>query len=125
MSEEESDPLEKADAKPGLAEEAVAAAKAASAAASDVARVSQELMITKSEGRCSFFSFLLFYLFPTKPNLCQCFLSERKYFEDLTRLLGVQVQEMKSLSNNIRNLEGKCTGFIENRRSSIHTCILF
>ncbi|XP_013628571.1 PREDICTED: peroxisomal membrane protein PEX14 [Brassica oleracea var. oleracea] len=80
MLEEETDPLKKADAKPSLAEEAVAAAKAASAAASDVARVSQELMITKSE--------------------------ERKYFEDLTRLLGVQVQEMKSLSNNIRNLEG-------------------
>ncbi|KAJ0231340.1 Peroxisomal membrane protein PEX14 [Hirschfeldia incana] len=80
MLEEETDPLKKSDAKPSLAEEAVAAAKAASAAASDVARVSQEMMITKSE--------------------------ERKYFEDLTRLLGVQVQEMKSLSNNIRNLEG-------------------
>ncbi|CAF2087546.1 unnamed protein product [Brassica rapa subsp. narinosa] len=80
MLEEETDPLKKADAKPSLAEEAVAAAKAASAAASDVARVSQEMMITKSE--------------------------ERKYFEDLTRLLGVQVQEMKSLSNNIRSLEG-------------------
>ena len=52
MSEEENDPLEKADAKPSLAEEAVAAAKAASAAASDVARVSQEMMKTKSEGRC-------------------------------------------------------------------------
>ena len=52
MLEEESDPLEKADAKPSLAEEAVAAAKAASAAASDVARVSQEMMKTKSEGRC-------------------------------------------------------------------------
>ncbi|KAJ4897399.1 Peroxisomal membrane protein PEX14 [Raphanus sativus] len=80
MLEQETDPLKKADAKPSLAEEAVAAAKAASAAASDVARVSQEMMITKSE--------------------------ERKYFEDLTRLLGVQVQEMKALSNNIRNLEG-------------------
>ncbi|KAF3512720.1 hypothetical protein F2Q69_00005102 [Brassica cretica] len=84
MLEEETDPLKKADAKPSLAEEAVAAAKAASAAASDVARVSQEMMITKSE--------------------------ERKYFEDLTRLLGVQVQEMKSLSNNIRNLEGAIEG---------------
>ncbi|KAF2576212.1 hypothetical protein F2Q70_00000514, partial [Brassica cretica] len=79
MSEEESDPLEKADAKPSLAEEAVAAAKAASAAASDVASVSQEMMKTKSE--------------------------ERKNFEDLMQLLGVQVQEMKSLSNNIRYLE--------------------
>nr|VDD28475.1 unnamed protein product [Brassica oleracea] len=79
MSEEESDPLEKADAKPGLAEEAVAAAKAASAAASDVARVSQEMMKAKSE--------------------------ERKNFEELMQLLGVQVQEMKSLSNNIRYLE--------------------
>ncbi|CAF2037010.1 BnaA09g06240D [Brassica napus] len=79
MLEEESDPLEKADAKPSLAEEAVAAAKAASAAASDVARVSQEMMKTKSE--------------------------ERKNFEDLMQLLGVQVQEMKSLSNNIRYLE--------------------
>ncbi|CAE6255517.1 unnamed protein product [Arabidopsis arenosa] len=81
MLEEETDPLKKADAKPSLAEEAVAAGKAASAAASDVARVSQEMMITKNE--------------------------ERKYFEDLTHLLGVQVQEMKSLSNNIRKLEGQ------------------
>ncbi|KFK28009.1 hypothetical protein AALP_AA8G459800 [Arabis alpina] len=81
MLEEETDPLKKADAKPSLAEEAVAAAKAASAAASDVARVSQEMMNTKTE--------------------------ERKYFEDLTHLLGVQVQEMKSLSNNIRKLEGQ------------------
>ena len=125
MLEEETDPLKKADAKPSLAEEAVAAAKAASAAASDVARVSQEMMITKSEGRCLFFSFLWFYLFPTKPNLCQCFLSERKYFEDLTRLLGVQVQEIKSLSNNIRSLEGKCSSFIEKRRFGIHTSIFF
>lgn len=52
MLEEETDPLKKTDAKPSLAEEAVAAAKAASAAASDVARVSQEMMKTKSEGRC-------------------------------------------------------------------------
>ena len=51
MLEEETDPLKKADAKPSLAEEAVAAAKDASAAASDVARVSQEMMITKNEGR--------------------------------------------------------------------------
>ncbi|CAH8350194.1 unnamed protein product [Eruca vesicaria subsp. sativa] len=80
MLEEETEPPKKADGKPSLAEEAVAAAKAASAAASDVARVSQEMMITKSE--------------------------ERKYFEDLTHMLGVQVQEMKALSNNIRNLEG-------------------
>ncbi|CAH8392940.1 unnamed protein product [Eruca vesicaria subsp. sativa] len=80
MLEEETDTLEKADAKPSLAEEAVAAAKAASAAASDVARVSQEMMKTKSE--------------------------ERKNFEDLMQMLGVQVQEMKSLSRNIRNLEG-------------------
>ncbi|KAL0718352.1 hypothetical protein Bca4012_067674 [Brassica carinata] len=79
MLEEESDPLEKSDAKPSLAEEAVAAAKAASAAASDVARVSQEMMKTKSE--------------------------DRKNFEDLIELLGVQVQEMKSLGNNIRYLE--------------------
>ncbi|CAH2043787.1 unnamed protein product [Thlaspi arvense] len=81
MLEEETDPLKKADAKPSLAEEAVAAAKAASAAASDVARVSQEMIKTKGE--------------------------EKKYFEDLMHLLGVQVQEMKSLSNNIRMLEGK------------------
>ncbi|KAL1203922.1 Peroxisomal membrane protein PEX14 [Cardamine amara subsp. amara] len=81
MLEEETDPLKKADAKPSLAEEAVAAAKAASAAASDVARVSQEMMKTKSE--------------------------EMKCFEDLTNLLGVQVQEMRSLSNNIRKLEGQ------------------
>ncbi|ESQ31635.1 hypothetical protein EUTSA_v10004017mg [Eutrema salsugineum] len=81
MLEEETDPQKKADAKPSLAEEAVAAAKAASAAASDVARVSQEMMKTKSE--------------------------EKKYFEDLMHVLGVQVQEMKSLSNNIRSLEGK------------------
>uniref|UniRef100_A0A1J3K6Z0 Peroxisomal membrane protein PEX14 n=1 Tax=Noccaea caerulescens TaxID=107243 RepID=A0A1J3K6Z0_NOCCA len=81
MMEEETDPLKKTDGQPSLAEEAVAAAKAASAAASDVARVSQEMMKTKSE--------------------------EMKYFEDLTQLLAVQVREMKSLSSNIRNLEGQ------------------
>ncbi|CAN8264605.1 unnamed protein product [Cochlearia groenlandica] len=75
--EEEADPLKKVDGKPSLAEEAVAAAKAAS----DVARVSQEMMKTKND--------------------------EMKYFEDLTNLLGVQVQEMKSLSNNFRRLEGR------------------
>lgn len=57
--EEETDPLKKTDGQPSLAEEAVAAAKAASASASDVARVSQEMMKTKSEGICYFSSLIL------------------------------------------------------------------
>lgn len=36
--------------KPSLAEEAAAAAKAAAAAAADVAKASQEMLITKNEG---------------------------------------------------------------------------
>lgn len=46
--------------------------------------------------------------FPTETKFVHCFLlSERKIFEELMQLLGVQVQEMKSLSNNIRYLESK------------------
>ena len=38
-------------ARPSVAEEAVAAAKAAATVATDVARASQEMLITRSEGR--------------------------------------------------------------------------
>ncbi|CAI9280379.1 unnamed protein product [Lactuca saligna] len=67
--------------KPTLAEEAAAAAKAAAAAASDVARASQEMLASKTE--------------------------EKKYFGELLSLLDVQVQEMKSMSNSIKKLEGQ------------------
>ena len=51
LKEEEGEPLvEKGNAKPNLAEEAAAAAKAAAAAAADVARTSQEMLMSKTEG---------------------------------------------------------------------------
>ncbi|KDO69669.1 hypothetical protein CISIN_1g009434mg [Citrus sinensis] len=78
--EEEDDSENKSIAKPSLAEEAAAAAKAAAAAASDVAKASQELLNSKNE--------------------------ERRYFSELMNLLDVQLQEMKSMSNSIRKLEG-------------------
>ncbi|XP_071731676.1 peroxisomal membrane protein PEX14-like [Rutidosis leptorrhynchoides] len=67
--------------KPTLAEEAAAAAKAAAVAASDVARASQEMLVSKTE--------------------------EKKYFGELLSLLDMQVKEMKSMSNSIRKLEGQ------------------
>ncbi|KAK9926888.1 hypothetical protein M0R45_024096 [Rubus argutus] len=79
--EDENDVAKKTDAKPSLAEEAAAAAKAAAAAAADVAKASQEMLNSKTE--------------------------ERRYFGELMSLLDVQVQEMKSLSNSIRKLEGE------------------
>ncbi|KAL9439208.1 hypothetical protein AB3S75_024794 [Citrus x aurantiifolia] len=79
--EEEDDSDNKSVAKPSLAEEAAAAAKAAAAAASDVAKASQELLNSKNE--------------------------ERIYFSEFMNLLDVQLQEMKSMSNSIRKLEGQ------------------
>ncbi|XP_021901219.1 peroxisomal membrane protein PEX14 isoform X2 [Carica papaya] len=81
VQEEENDLVKKANAKPSLAEEAAAAAKAAAAAAADVAKASQEMLNSKTE--------------------------ERRYFGELMSLLDVQVQEMKSMSNAIRKLEGQ------------------
>lgn len=65
--------------KPNIAEEAAEAAKAAASAAAAVAIASQELLNAKNE--------------------------ERKYFEAFTRMLDVQVEEMKSMGNAIRKLE--------------------
>lgn len=49
--EEEGEPLiEKSNAKPNLAEEAAVAAKAAASAAADVARASQDMLMSKTEG---------------------------------------------------------------------------
>lgn len=79
--EEEDDSENKSITKPSLAEEAAAAAKAAAAAASDVAKASQELLNSKNE--------------------------ERRYFSEFMNLLDVQLQEMKSMSNSIRKLEGQ------------------
>ncbi|XP_040986949.1 peroxisomal membrane protein PEX14 [Juglans microcarpa x Juglans regia] len=81
VSEEENDLAEKRDSKPSLAEEATAAAKAAAAAAADVAKASQEMLQSRNE--------------------------ERRYFEEFTNVLDVQVQEMKSMTNAIRKLEGQ------------------
>ncbi|XP_022726854.1 peroxisomal membrane protein PEX14 [Durio zibethinus] len=78
--EEENDHA-KSNAKPSLAEEAAAAAKAAAAAAADVAKASQEMLNSKNE--------------------------ERRHFEEFMNLIDVQVQEMKSMSNAIRKLEGQ------------------
>lgn len=51
LEEDEEGLMKKNNAKPSIAEETAAAAKAAAAAAADVARASQEMLITKSEGR--------------------------------------------------------------------------
>ncbi|XP_015067399.1 peroxisomal membrane protein PEX14-like [Solanum pennellii] len=67
--------------RPSLAEEAAVAAKAAAAAAVDVARASQEMLASKTE--------------------------EKRYFEELTKLLNYQVREMKSMSSALQKLEGK------------------
>ncbi|KAK3035330.1 hypothetical protein RJ639_034038 [Escallonia herrerae] len=79
--EEEEEDTKKTNAKPSLAEEAAAAAKSAAAAAADVARASQEMVISKNE--------------------------EKRYFGELMNLLDAQVQEMKSMSTAIRKLEGQ------------------
>ncbi|KAL7161639.1 hypothetical protein ACSBR2_042166 [Camellia fascicularis] len=78
---EEEESTKKPSSKPSLEQEATAAAKAAAAAAADVARASQEMLISKTE--------------------------EKKHFEELMNLIGLQVQEMKSMSNAIRKLEGQ------------------
>ncbi|KAK9747909.1 hypothetical protein RND81_02G022700 [Saponaria officinalis] len=72
---------EKLVGKPSLAEETTAAAKAAAAAAADVARASQEMLITKNE--------------------------EKKCFAELMNLLDVQIHEMKTMRNAISKLEGQ------------------
>ncbi|XP_062116276.1 peroxisomal membrane protein PEX14 isoform X2 [Humulus lupulus] len=89
ISEEENESVEKKDSKPSVAEEAAAAAKAAAAAATDVAKASQEMMSSKNE--------------------------ERRYFGELMNMLDVQVQEMKSMGNSIRRLEGETSAL---RRTS-------
>ncbi|KAK4479326.1 hypothetical protein RD792_014838, partial [Penstemon davidsonii] len=100
--EDEEGPLKKKLAKPSIAEEAASAAKAAAAAAADVARVSQEMLVTKSEGR----SIL-------------CSSSQKRCFEELINMLYAQVQEMKSMSIAIQKLEvGQRTNeriFVEER----------
>ncbi|KAK8471332.1 hypothetical protein PHAVU_003G200200 [Phaseolus vulgaris] len=73
--------LKKTDDKPTLMEEAAQAAKSAAAAAAEVAKVSQEILASKGE--------------------------ERRYFVEVVSLLDVQVQEMKSMTNAIRRLEGQ------------------
>ncbi|XP_042392873.1 peroxisomal membrane protein PEX14-like isoform X1 [Zingiber officinale] len=65
--------------KANVAEEAAEAAKAAASAAAVVAVASQEFVNAKHE--------------------------ERKYFETFTRLLDVQLEEMKSIGNVIRKIE--------------------
>ncbi|KAI3777606.1 hypothetical protein L1987_47406 [Smallanthus sonchifolius] len=70
----EEDVANKTDEKPTVAEETAAAAKAAAAAASDAARVSQEMLVSRSE--------------------------DKKFFGEL-------IQEMKSMNNSIRKLEGQ------------------
>lgn len=53
MSEEDEDLANKTNSKPSLAEEAAAAAKSAAAAAADVARASQDMLISKNGGLVS------------------------------------------------------------------------
>ncbi|GAA0161749.1 primary active transporter [Lithospermum erythrorhizon] len=81
LEEEDEGPSTKSNLTPTFAEEAASAAKAAAAAASDVARASQEMLLSKRE--------------------------DKKYFEDLTKLLDIQVHEIKSMSNAIQKLEGQ------------------
>ncbi|KAL6992762.1 hypothetical protein U1Q18_010877 [Sarracenia purpurea var. burkii] len=82
--EEEEESGKKVNSKPSLEQEAAVAAKAAATAAADVARASQEMLLSKTE--------------------------EKKYFRELMNLIGVQVQEMKSMSNAIQKLEGNTPG---------------
>ncbi|PSR89584.1 Peroxisomal membrane protein [Actinidia chinensis var. chinensis] len=82
--EEEEGSAKTTDSKPSLQQEAAAAAKTAAAAAADVARASQEMLLSKRE--------------------------EEKYFKELMNLIGMQVQEMKSMSNAIQKLEGNTHG---------------
>nr|XP_027126155.1 peroxisomal membrane protein PEX14-like [Coffea arabica] len=90
LKEEEGEPLvEKGNAKPNLAEEAAAAAKAAAAAAADVARASQEMLMSKTE--------------------------EKRYFSELTNLLDVQIREMKTMSNAVQKLQDKGESSIPGR----------
>ncbi|PIN15524.1 Peroxisomal membrane anchor protein (peroxin) [Handroanthus impetiginosus] len=79
LEQEDEGLLKKNNAKPSIVEEAAAAAKAAATASTDVARASQEMLITKTE--------------------------EKRYMEELVKMLSVQVQEMKSMSNAIQKLE--------------------
>ncbi|PSS07787.1 Peroxisomal membrane protein [Actinidia chinensis var. chinensis] len=82
--EEEEGSAKKMDSKPSLEQEAAAAAAAAATAVSDVARASQEMLMSKSE--------------------------EKKYFKELMNLIGMQVEEMKLMSNAIQTLEGNTHG---------------
>lgn len=71
VSEEDEDLVKKTNSKPSVAEESASAAKAAAAAAADVARASQEMLITKNGGALVSFprgwissiSFSLFFIF--------------------------------------------------------------
>ncbi|KAI9074522.1 hypothetical protein K1719_043521 [Acacia pycnantha] len=76
---EDNEPLKKIASKPSLEEETTLAAKAATAAAADVAKASQEIQISLSE--------------------------EKRYFGELVSLVDKQVQEMKSMTDAIRKLQ--------------------
>ncbi|XP_043704945.1 peroxisomal membrane protein PEX14-like isoform X2 [Telopea speciosissima] len=94
--EEEEEGDKKSNSKPSLNEEAAAAAKAAAAAAADVAKVSQEMLNSKSE--------------------------EKKYFEAFRSLLDVQVEEMRSMCNAIRKLEAtRDIALSSNKQTDEHT----
>ncbi|KAJ7956247.1 peroxisomal membrane protein PEX14 [Quillaja saponaria] len=82
--EEEDASVKKTDLKPTLAEETAAAAKAAAAAAADVAKASENILSSRTE--------------------------ETRYFQEFKSLLDIQVQEMKSMTNAIRRLEGQSSG---------------
>ncbi|XP_051136652.1 peroxisomal membrane protein PEX14-like isoform X2 [Andrographis paniculata] len=69
----------KFDTKPSIAEEAAAAAKSAATAAADVARTSQDMLMTNSE--------------------------EKRCLEELISMLRVQASEMTSLRGAIQKLE--------------------
>ncbi|GAA0163047.1 primary active transporter [Lithospermum erythrorhizon] len=81
FEEEEEGPPKRSNLTTSFAEEAASAAKAAAAAASDVARASQEMLLSNRE--------------------------DKKYFEDLTKLLDIQVHEIKSMNKAIQKMEGK------------------
>ncbi|KAJ8449104.1 hypothetical protein Cgig2_004159 [Carnegiea gigantea] len=98
---DEDDVLEKRTAgKPNLAEEAAAAAKAAAAAAADVAKASQEMVITKNE--------------------------EKKCFSEFMALLDVQLQEIRTMRNAIAKLEVcvvDCGTLVTSTRMGNHTLL--
>lgn len=88
LEEEEEDYGKKTESKPSLAEEAAAAAKSAAAAAADVARASQDMLISKTEGQSittfnilSLYGlFVFFYIGSLSMSMRKTFITDDPFF---------------------------------------------